>query len=146
MITRQQLRWLLVAMASGLVAFVVVRQRKQLTAALPQPLMQQAERFVIPWSTLERRGTADPAASDTDTAADSEAELAAVDESDEDDQTNGDSMQRKVSRGYRISFGGKRYGPLPEALIGQYVDVETRGGKLFILNQGTPIATFDLQS
>ena len=53
--TQQQLRWTLLAVASGLVTYVLVRRRQQLAAALPQPLLQQAERFVIPWPAFERK-------------------------------------------------------------------------------------------
>ncbi len=142
--TQQQFRWLLLACAGGLIAFMAVRRRQQLAAALPEPLMQQAERFVIPWSTLDRTSTNAEA---NDQADDTQADQTDVSDelNDEADQENSGSMQRKVSATNRISFGGKRYGPLPQTLVGQYVDVEVRNGQLFILHQGTPIATFDLQ-
>jgi hypothetical protein len=129
--TGQQLRWLLLALASGLVTFVVIRRRQQIAAALPQPIVEHAERIVIPWTTLERRTASE--AEPTQTA-------------DDDEGESSESMRRKVSAGARISFGGKRYGPLPESLVGEYVDVETRDGKLFLLHNGTPVANFALQS
>jgi hypothetical protein len=136
--TQQQIRWFLLAIAGGLLAFVVVRRRQQLAAALPQPLIEQAERFVIPWTTLERNKTAVEVA---DQGAQN------VDEQDsEEEQDEGGVMRRKVSRTHRISFIGKRYGPLPEQLVGQYVEVETRDGNLFVLHEGQPIANFELQS
>lgn len=137
--TQKEFRWLLLALASGLLAFVVVRQRKQLAAALPQPLLEQAERFVIPWSTLDRSG-----APVSDSTVASDAAGPAFDEAEEREDV--ESMRRKVSSTHRISFLGKRYGPLPEALVGQYVEIEANNSKLFILHDGTPIATFDLQS
>lgn len=133
--TRTQLRWLLLAIASGLITFVAIRRRQQLAAALPQPLLDQAERFVIPWSALERGKP----------ASDEEASTENMDVAEEIED-NAESPRRKVSSTHRISFQGKRYGPLPESLVGTYVEVEPRDGKLFILREGTPIATFDLQS
>lgn len=133
--TGQQLRWLLLALASGLVTFVVIRRRQQIAAAIPQPIVEQAERFVIPWTTLERRPEKD-----------AEQEPDAASGGDEDEAESSESTRRKVSAGARISFGGKRYGPLPESLVGQYVEVETRDGKLFLLHNGTPVANFALQS
>lgn len=135
--TSTQWRWLLLTIASGLVGFVIVRRRSQLAAALPQPLIQQAERFVIPWSTLDRwrSGAAELAQADDESG----------DEPSETDEQDSDSMRRKVSSTNRISFQGKRYGPLPEALIGQYVEVETRDNTLFVLHEGTPVANFELQ-
>lgn len=132
--TQQRLRWLLLALASGLITFVVIRRRQQITAALPQPLLDQAERFVIPWSALDRNAGAN--AEDT----------ADIVEASEEPEDTTDSPRRKVSSTHRISFNGKRYGPLPESLVGEYVEVETSDGKLFILHDGNPIATFDLQS
>lgn len=137
--TSKQWRWLLLTVASGLVAFVIVRRRSQLAAALPQPLIQQAERFVIPWSTLDRSR---PAADDAETI---QADDEATDAAGENDEHDGDSPRRKVSSTNRISFLGKRYGPLPDSLIGQYVEVETRDDTLFVLHEGTPIANFELQ-
>lgn len=140
--TSQQLRWLLTALASGLVTFVLVRRRQQLASALPQPLLQHAERIVLPWPGHDRKEAAVEASSDE----------AQTDEMDEDTTSlddgagDADSMRRKVSRGSRISFRGKRYGPLPESFVGQYVDVETRDDQLFVLHEGTPIANFTLQS
>lgn len=135
--TSTQWRWMLLTIASGLIAFVIVRRRSQLAAALPQPLIQQAERFVIPWSTLDRwrTGTAEVAQPDDETG----------DGSGETDEQDSDSLRRKVSSTNRISFQGKRYGPLPEALIGEYVEVETRDNTLFVLHEGTPVANFQLQ-
>jgi hypothetical protein len=70
-----------------------------------------------------------------------------VEEQDgEEEQDEGGVLRRKVSRTYRISFGGKRYGPLPEHLVGAYVEVEARDGNLFVLHEGQPIANFELQS
>ncbi len=140
--TSRQLRWLFTALASGLVTFVLVRRRQQLAAGLPQPLLEQAEHIVIPWPGLERRGA----------RAEISMDEAPTEEADDDgvtmDDTAGDSdsLRRKVSRGSRISFRGKRYGPLPESFVGQYVDVETRADQLFVLHDGIPIATFTLQS
>ena len=131
--TQQQLRWTLLAVASGLVTYVLVRRRRQLAAALPQPLLQQAERFEIPWPSFERK---DAPATETPAAEDTAAE----------DEPEPDSLRRKVSVGSRISFRGKRYGPLPESLVGEYVDVETKDDRIFVLHAGTPIATFDLQA
>lgn len=137
--TRIQLRWLLLAIAGGLVSFVLIRRRKQIAEALPQPLVEQAERFVIPWPSFDRSSAAEEP---VEAAADEEdADL----QGDAEDQASGDSMRRKVSSTHRISFRGKRYGPLPESLIGQQVEVETSDGKLFVLHQGQPIATFDIQ-
>ena len=135
--TSTQWRWMLLTIASGLIAFVIVRRRSQLAAALPQPLIQQAERFVIPWSTLDRwrTGAAEAAQPDDETG----------DGSGETDEQDSDSLRRKVSSTNRISFQGKRYGPLPEALTGQYVEVETRDNTLFVLHEGTPVANFELQ-
>ena len=140
--TSRQLRWLLTAVASGLVAFVVVRRRQQLASALPQPLLQQAERIVIPWPGHEREELALDVSTDEVPADEAEDEGTSLDETAGD----ADSTRRKVSRGSRISFRGKRYGPLPESFVGQYVDVETRDDQLFVLHEGTPIATFTLQS
>ena len=138
--TQQQVRWFLLTVAGGLLAFVVVRRRQQLAAALPQPLIEQAERFVIPWTTLERNKT-------TAEAADQSAPNQSVDEQDgEEEQDEGGVIRRKVSRTHRISFIGKRYGPLPEHLVGTYVQVEARDGNLFVLHEGQPIANFELQS
>lgn len=136
--TSTQWRWLLLTVASGLVAFVVVRRRSQLAAALPQPLIQQAERFVIPWSTLDRRRGNEAVVEEVQAEEEESADLGAEEHDD-------DSMRRKVSSTNRISFLGKRYGPLPDALIGQYVEVETRDDTLFVLHEGTPIANFELQ-
>ncbi len=138
--TGRQLRWLLLVAASGLVSFVLVRRRQQLAAALPQPLLQQAEHFEIPWPTLEPADPSGNGATDSGQAAE------AGDQADApEDETEGDALRRKVSSGARISFRGRRYGPLPEALVGQYVDVETRADQLFVLHEGAPIATFTLQ-
>lgn len=138
--TQQQFRWLLLAIASGLLTFVVVRRRQQLAAALPQPIIDQAERFVIPWTALERNKPAGTSAAQT--AEDESAE----DQSDEEEQADDGVARRKVSSTYRISFSGKRYGPLPEHLVGEYVAVEERDGQLFVLHEGQPIANFELQS
>jgi hypothetical protein len=138
--TQQQFRWFLLAVAGGLLTFVVVRRRQQLAAALPQPIIDQAERFVIPWTTLERDNT-------TTEAADQDAPEQSVEEQEaEEEQDEGGVMRRKVSSTHRISFIGKRYGPLPEHLIGEYVEVEVRDGNLFVLHEGQPIANFELQS
>jgi hypothetical protein len=136
--TQQQFRWLLLAVASGLLTFVVVRRRQQLAAALPQPIIEQAERFVIPWTTLERNKTAGSAEQSTQ-------EDAADEQNGEEEQDDGGVLRRKVSSTHRISFSGKRYGPLPEHLVGEYVQVEERDGTLFVLHEGQPIANFQLQ-
>jgi hypothetical protein len=137
--TQQQFRWLLLAIASGLFAFVLVRRRQQLAAALPQPLIDHAERFVIPWTALDRNtpALADTASVDQDPIVDEQ-----VGEEEQDDDG---VMRRKVSRTHRISFSGKRYGPLPEHLVGEYVQVEVRDTNLFVLHEGQPIANFELQ-
>lgn len=137
--TQQQFRWLLLAIASGLLTFVVVRRRQQLAAAIPQPLIDQAERFVIPWSALERNKPASA------TAAQSAEDESTDDQNGEEEQNDDGVMRRKVSSTYRISFSGKRYGPLPEHLVGEYVEVEERDGNLFVLHEGQPIANFELQ-
>jgi hypothetical protein len=138
--TQQQFRWFLLTIAGGLLAFVVVRRRQQFAAALPQPIIEQAERFVIPWTTLERNKTSVE-------AADQSAQDQSADEQDgEEEQDEGGVMRRKVSSTYRISFSSKRYGPLPEHLVGTYVEVEVRDGNLFVLHEGQPIANFELQS
>ena len=134
--TQKQLRWALLAVASGLISFVLVRRRQQLAAALPQPLLQQAERFVIPWPSLDRKDAAEAP----------EEEPAADEPGASEEEGEADSLSRKVSAGSRISFRGKRYGPLPESLVGQYVDVETRDDQIFVLHEGRPIATFSLQT
>lgn len=137
--TSRELRWLLLALGSGLLTFVVIRRRQQIADVLPQPFMEQAERFVIPWTSLERRTQS--------ASADAAEAVSTGEQADElEDQDNDESMQRKVSSSYRISFRGKRYGPLPESLVGTYVEVETRDGTLFVLHEGTPIANFKLQS
>lgn len=137
--TQQQFRWLLLAIASGLLTFVVVRRRRQLAAALPQPIIDQAERFVIPWTALERNKSANAAAQTVE-------EESPDEQNGEEEQSDDGVMRRKVSSGYRISFNGKRYGPLPEHLVGEYVEVEERDGQLFVLHEGQPIANFELQS
>jgi hypothetical protein len=138
--TQQQFRWLLLAIASGLLTFVVVRRRQQLAAALPQPFIDQAERFVIPWTALERNKSANA-------SAEQPAEDESTEEQNGEEEPSADGvMRRKVSSGYRISFNGKRYGPLPEHLVGEYVEVEERDGQLFVLHAGQPIANFELQS
>lgn len=139
--TSRQLRWLLAALASGLVTFVVVRRRQQLASALPQPLLQQAERIVIPWPGSDRRAAVAEISADEAQADEADDENTGLD----DNVADADSMRRKVSSGSRISFRGKRYGPLPESFVGQYVDVETRDDQLFVLHEGTPIANFTLQ-
>lgn len=138
--TQQQFRWLLLAIASGLLTFVVVRRRQQLAAALPQPIIDQAERFVIPWTALERNKPADTSAAQPVEDENTE------DQIDEEEQADDGVARRKVSSTYRISFSGKRYGPLPEHLVGEYVEVEERDGQLFVLHEGQPIANFELQS
>lgn len=135
-----QFRWLLLALAGVLVGYVVVRRRRQLVEALPQPLVEQAERFVIPWPSAERPSDAAPTPA---TAAD-EAGAADADVEEADDTESVDSSRRKVSATHRISYAGRRYGPLPASLVGQYVEIEDSNGKLFVLHEGTPIATFDL--
>src|ERR1044071_8981047 len=110
--TQQQFRWLLLAIASGLLTFVVIRRRQQLAAALPQPIIEQAERFVIPWTALERNKPADTS------AAQPVEEESTEDQSEEEEQADDGAARRKVSSTYRISFSGKRYGPLPEHLVG----------------------------
>ncbi len=140
--TSRQLSWLLTALASGLVTFVLVRRRQQLASALPQPLLQHAERIVLPWPAHERKEAAAEVSSAEAQADEVDEENTSLDEGGGD----ADSMRRKVSRGSRISFRGKRYGPLPESFMGQYVDVETRDDQLFVLHEGTPIANFTLQS
>jgi hypothetical protein len=137
--TQQQFRWLLLAIASGLLTFVVIRRRQQLAAALPQPIIDQAERFVIPWTALERNKPADTSA--TQRVGDESSE----DQSEEEEQSDDGVARRKVSSTYRISFSGKRYGPLPEHLVGEYVEVEERDSQLFVLHEGQPIANFELQ-
>jgi hypothetical protein len=127
-------RWMLLLIAGGLLGYVVVRRRQQLADALPEPLMQQAERIVIPWSALER-GAEDTAAGEEEAAAAEEAE----------EPENGDQPRRKVSSRHRISYLGKQYGPLPESLVGQYVEIESRDDQIFVLHNGTPVANFDLQ-
>lgn len=134
-------RWLLLALAGALLGYVVVQRRKQLAAALPEPLVQQAERIVIPWTALERKldelrsGDAEVATGDEEAA-----------EPEDGEEPEGDETQRrKVSRRHRISYQNKQYGPLPESLVGQYVEVEERDGELYILHNGTPVANFTLQ-
>lgn len=135
-----QFRWLLVALAGVLVGYVVVRRRQQLVGSLPQPLIEQAERFVIPWTSLDRPSAEAPAGGVA--AADADSPGGIVDEPEEAEVV--DSSRRKVSATYRISYGGRRYGPLPASLVGEYVEIEDSNGKLFVLHEGTPIATFDL--
>jgi hypothetical protein len=141
--SQQQIRWLLLALASGAIGLIIVRRRRQIVAALPEQFSQQAERFVIPWPSLDRSGAQTPVATEPDAADGTTVEAETVETEEPEDE---DSMRRKVSSGNRISFRGKRYGPLPEALVGEYVEVETRDGKLFILHNSTPIATFNLTS
>ncbi len=133
-------RWLLLALAGALLGYVVAQRRKQLAAALPEPIVQQAERIVIPWTTLERKldelWSGDAEAPAGDEAAEAE---------DGEEAEGEETQRRKVSRRYRISYQNKQYGPLPESLVGQYVEVEERDGELYILHNGTPIANFTLQ-
>jgi hypothetical protein len=141
MITAQQLRWLLLVIAGGLITFIVVRRRQEIAEALPEQIVSQAERFVIPWTSLERVKSVVTEADDE--AMEQDAPLTST----EEEEPEGDeASRRKVSRRYRISYAGKQYGPLPEALVGQYVEVEARDGKLFVLHEGQPIANFTLQS
>lgn len=136
----RSLRWLLLIIAGGLVGYVLVQRRRQLASVLPQPLVEQAERIVIPWSALERTGAEAGAEAQAATAE----PATETEESEEGDSD--DSQRRKVSRRHRISYQGKQYGPLPEALVGQYVEVETRDDQLYVLHNGTPVASFKLQS
>jgi hypothetical protein len=136
-----QFRWLLIALAGVLVGYVVVRRRRQLVEALPQPLVEQAERFVIPWPSQERPGEAAPA---EQTGEEAEAQSSTAEVEGAEEAENMDSNRRKVSTTYRISYGGRRYGPLPASLVGELVEIENSNGKLYVLHQGTPIATFDL--
>ncbi len=135
-----QFRWLLIALAGVLVGYVVVRRRRQLVEALPQPLVEQAERFVIPWTSMDRSSEAAPAQETPEVDASDQ-----VDGAEDAEETEGsDPSRRKVSATYRISYAGRRYGPLPASLVGQYVEIENSNGKLFVLHEGTPVATFDL--
>jgi len=135
-----QFRWLLVALAGVMVGYVIVRRRRQLVESLPQPLVEQAERFVIPWTSLDRTNEAAPG-NERDEA-DTQSLAGTADEPEEPESET--SSRRKVSATYRISYGGRRYGPLPASLVGEYVEIENSNGKLFVLHAGTPIATFDL--
>lgn len=123
---RPSMRWALLALVGGLLSFIALRRRKQISAALPQlPQAWNAEHFVIPWPSLSRTEVAEPAHS----------------AADPDDQPG--STQRTVSDARQIVVGGKLFGPLPAALIGQRVDIERTNGKLFVLHEQMPIATFD---
>jgi hypothetical protein len=142
-----QFRRLLIVLAGILIGYVVVRRRRQLVEALPQPLVEQAERFVIPWTSLERPSDSAPVVEAGAEEAPSADEGAYTDDAAyADDIESADSSRRKVSATYRISYGGRRYGPLPASLVGEYVDIESSNGKLYVLHEGTPIATFDLGS
>ncbi len=57
----------------------------------------------------------------------------------------GERMTRKVGRNRKISVGGKLYGPLDAALVGEQVEVEERDGRIVVWTRGAETATFELQ-
>jgi len=54
-------------------------------------------------------------------------------------------MTRKVGRNRKISVGGKLYGPLDAALVGEQVEVEERDGRIVVWSHGAETAAFELQ-
>ncbi len=145
LMTPKHFRQLVMALAGGLIIFVVVRRFGRLVA-LRGMRDTRSEPLVIDWQP-QISGNLNPAKSATPSMPD-DLQFSDLDQqrdvSDEDDDQGPNSYQRKVSRARQISFRGRRYGPLPEELVGRRVEVLLRDDQIDIVHEGASIASFDL--
>jgi len=118
---QRQLRWLVVALCSGAVAWVVLRQRRSALQGLPE--------IVEEWISL-------PIGPKGDKAPSQAAEVAALPE---------ERLTRKVGRNRKISVHGKLYGPLEPTLIGAQVDVEERDDQIVVWSDDVEVGSFERQ-
>jgi hypothetical protein len=141
--TLKRFRQFSIVLASSLLAFVAIRRIKKqmVTTSVPSG---HTDRLVINWQTPLPAVSQESSAEALDSAVfDNGSEELELDEDEDEAQAN--SYQRKVSRTRRISFRGKRYGPLPEELVGQLVEVQVRDNQIEVLIEGASIATCDLE-
>ena len=117
----RQLRWLIAATSSGVLAWSFLRRRVAPFQTLPDFV---EDRIVLPMGGRGRP------------------ELA-TDEEEVD--VAGQRMTRKVGRNRRISVGGKLYGPLDQALVGQQVEVEERDGRIVAWYGSAEVGSFEQQ-
>lgn len=119
----RQVRWLITAFSSAVIAWVVIRRRQELLDALPEAMQDSIqERIILPLSNLHFREEAPTAP----------------------DAPQSDTMTRKVGNNRRISVHGKLYGPLDAELVGQQVEVAEVDGQLIVSHEGREISTFAL--
>ncbi len=118
--TRRQAR-LMIAMISSILLLWVVQRRRSMLQRLPELV---EERIVLPVGDFVRDARAARQEPEGETS---------------------DRMARKVGRNRKISVGGKLYGPLDSALIGEQVEVEEHDGQLLIWAHGAEVARFEVQ-
>ena len=122
MMNRRQVRRLIAAVSSAVLAWSFLRRRLALFQTLPEFVEERIE--------LPIGGRSD---------------LAEPEDNPEEDQINGQRMTRKVGRNRKISVGGKLYGPLDQALIGQQVEVEERNGRIVVWSGPAEVGSFEQQ-
>lgn len=127
----------MIALATALVTFVTVRRwrsRIQPPSELGNQL-DDAIRVQLPSTASQTFDTAlDTMALPTTPVLD--------DLVDDDNGEEGGQQTRKVSRDRRIKYQGRRYGPFPETLIGQYVHIDAGSDTLEARYDGQIVASF----
>ena len=111
-------RRLIAAISSAILSLVLLRRRGAALRRVPEFV---EARIVLPMGNRVREG------------------LAGRQEEDADET----SMTRKVGRNRKISVRGQLYGPLPQELAGQQVEVEERDGKIIVRSEGNEVGSFE---
>jgi hypothetical protein len=117
----RQLRGLIAALSSGLLAWLLLRRRTALLQQLPDFV---EEYIVLPMGDLVRDGRGNRL--------------------EMNDGTQG-RLTRKVGRNRRISVGGKLYGPLEQEFVGQQVEVEERDDRIVVFAGNNEVGSFERQ-
>ena len=116
---QRQIRWLIIALSSAILAGVLARRRMALVQQLPEFV---EERIVLPLGDRVRE-TVTPESSGAVAG----------------------RVTRKVGRNRKISVGGKLYGPLEADLVGQQVVVDEREDRIVTFAGKNEVGNFERQ-
>jgi hypothetical protein len=119
---RQDIGWLLAAVGSVVVAWVMIRRREMVPSTIPE---LEEDRIVLSMGNFVREG---------------------FDSRGEDGSAAQERLTRKVGRNRKISVYGKLYGPLEPELIGQQVEVEERDDRFIVWAGEAEVGNFERQS
>ena len=121
MVNPRQSRLMIGAASAAVLVWAFLRRRTTLLRSIPEFV---EERIVLPMGDLVREARANLQA---------------------EPATATDRMTRKVGRNRKISVGGKLYGQLDQALVGEQVEVELRDGRLVVWSGQDEVGSFEQQ-